>query len=481
MTQIAATVKTPLDATAAAERQGNAKGKGKGETDEAFARFVKDAGAGARKATADATAETVGQITRKSGQPEGKAAYGKTTETVDAIGRDAVQGEGELAASDLGEASDNTTTATRSEAGSGQPILVLHPAGSPAAGRDSATAARVAGSDKASDAEAAKLAEANGDAQPVEEAETVPQAAAGPAPVVAVMAVAPYLTARTASADPVAKPAAPQQRSAIAVDRVAASGETVDAPVAKGQAAPSRAETIDIAFAAGKGRGEGDARFGTAQAGGAQAPAVRIGPSPAEGPAVPVSGSVAPPAGGEARAPQPMVVPLDLGRALAGEGDLPASMREAVSSHVARVMAAPAAAGQPVSVLRIQLQPAHLGQINVTMRMSGEQMTVTLTPDSASAARALGSDQETIATVLRSVGGSFAGANIEVAGEGQLRTGGDDTASRSFEGRQGDRSGEGGRGASSGGAGGPGDGIEAGRAGAHNGSQPSSAEGRIII
>jgi len=113
--------------------------------------------------------------------------------------------------------------------------------------------------------------------------------------------------------------------------------------------------------------------------------------------------------------------------------------------------------------------------------MSGEQMTVTLTPDSASAARALGSDQETIATVLRAVGGSFAGANIEIAGEGQMRTGGDDTASRSFEGRQGDRSGEGGRGSASGGSGGSSDGIETGPAGAHNGAHPSSAEGRIII
>jgi len=480
VTQIAATVKTPLDA-AAAERQGNAKGKSKGDTDGAFARFVKDADTGPRNPAADKTAEKAGQVVQKAVQPDGLALDAKAAETADPIPRKTMQGEQGPAASDRTGRSENVKSARHSEAGNGQPILVPHRVPSQAAGRDSASAAPVHGADETLDAKAAKLAEANGDAKSADDAETVQPPAAGPAPVVAVMAVAPYLTARSASADVAGKPAAAQpQRSAIAVERVA-SGETIDAPVARGEAAPSKAETIDMAFAAGKGRGDGDARFGNAQAGGAQAPAVKIGPSSVEGLSVAVSGNAAPPAGGEVRPPQPVVVPLDLGRALAGEGDLPASMREAVSSHVARVMAAPAVAGQPVSVLRIQLQPAHLGQINVTMRMSGEQMTVTLTPDSASAARALGSDQDTIATVLRSVGGSFAGANIEVAGEGQLRTGGDDTASRSFEGRQGDRSGEGGRGTSSGGMGGSGDGIEPGRSGTHNGPQSSSAEGRIII
>ncbi|MCR9122604.1 MAG: flagellar hook-length control protein FliK [Phyllobacteriaceae bacterium] len=477
MTQIAASVKTPLDAAAVAERQGNAKGKGKGEADGAFARLVKDAGAGARKAAPDAAAENPGRAIQKTGRPEGLSENGKTVDAADAIARGTVRSEGEQSASEGNAARGKGAAANGPDAGSGQAILVARPVagGTPASepGSDK--------TDKTSDAEAEKTAGANGPAQATKDAETGQPAATGPAPVVAVMAVAPYLTARTASADPSGKPGAPQpQRSAAGSDGIAA-GEAIDAPIGKGQAASSRAETIEMAFGAGKGSRDGDARFGNAQAGGGQAAAVKIGTSSVEGPSIAVGASATPPAGGEARPSQPLVVPLDLGRALAGEGNLPASMREAVASHVARVMAAPAMAGQPVSVLRIQLQPAHLGQINVTMRMSGEQMTVTLTPDSASAARALGSDQETIATVLRSVGGSFAGANIEVAGEGQLRTGGDDTASRSFEGRQGDRSGEGGRSPSSGGAGGGGDGIETGRGSAHNGPQPSSAEGRIII
>lgn len=478
MTQIAANAKAPLDAAAIAERQGNARGRDKGEADGEFARLVKDAGTGTRKPAPDAAHEKAGRIVQKTGQPEGHGPDVKTVDPATALPRERA-GEGEHVAADTDRTADGLSGAGGSETGNGQPIHVPRPAGSSAAARESEAAIKLQGSEQAPEAQAARPAETNGNGQTDKDAETVQSPAAGPAPVVAVMAVAPYLTARTISADIAARPAAPQP-SAIEIDRVA-SAETIDMPAGKGQAASSRAETIDMAFAAGKGGREGDTGFGNARTGAGQAPAVKLGAASGEGPAIPAAGSAAAPAGGEARPPQPVVVPLDLGRALAGEGDLPASMREAVSSHVARVMAVPAAAGQPVSVLRIQLQPAHLGQINVTMRMSGEQMTVTLTPDSASAARALGSDQETIATVLRAVGGSFAGANIEIAGEGQMRTGGDDTASRSFEGRQGDRSGEGGRGSASGGAGGSSDGIETGPAGAHNGAHPSSAEGRIII
>lgn len=478
MTQIAASVKTPLDASATAERRDNARGRDQGEANEAFAKLVKDAGNGTRKPVQDGAGAKDGRIVQRTGEQEGRTPDMKTADPAKALPRERA-GEGEQVAADADRTADGLSGAGGSETGNGQQILVPRPAGSSVAGRDIEPALKLQGSDKAQEAQAAKPTETNGNGQPNKDAEAVQSPATGPAPVVAVMAVAPYLTARTISADVAARPAAPQQ-SAIAMDRVA-TAETIDAPAGKGQPASSRAETIDLAFAAGKGGRDGDARFGEGKAGTGQAPAVKLGPTPGEGPAMPTVGNAAQPAAGDTRPSQPMVVPLDLGRALAGEGDLPASMREAVSSHVARVMAVPATAGQPVSVLRIQLQPAHLGQINVTMRMSGEQMTVTLTPDSASAARALGSDQETIATVLRSVGGSFAGANIEVAGEGQLRTSGDDTASRSFEGRQGEWSGEGRRGPSSGGAGGSGDGVDTGRAGAHNGVQPSSAEGRIII
>ncbi|MBO6636551.1 MAG: flagellar hook-length control protein FliK [Roseitalea sp.] len=473
MTQVSANINTSLDAAPVARRAKSEHGKGDGSG--GFAELVRDAGAGLRKANPNTGAEKVGQ----AHQPDGKGANAKNADATDEIPRRTVQGEGNRTPLEPDGTADNVAPNENATDGSRQDIAVLHTAESSSVGRSGGSDAGTRKSERTTDTDAAKQSATDEKAKPAQETEAAQPAAAGPAPVVAVMAVAPYLTARTASADAAAKPGA-AQRSAVQPEG-AASGESIDVPAARGQAASSKAEAIDIAFGSAATGRDGAGQPGNSPAGGQQQVANRSGTPQIDGPAIPLAGSAAPPAGGEARPPQPVVVPLDLGRALAGEGDLPASMREAVSSHVARVMAAPVA-GQPVSVLRIQLQPAHLGQINVTMRMSGEQVTVTLTPDSASAARALGSDQETIATVLRAVGGTFAGANIEVAGEGQPRAGSDDAASHSFEGGRGDPSGEDGRGLSSGGASGSAaDGAEQGRAGDHTGAGTSSGEGRIII
>lgn len=151
-------------------------------------------------------------------------------------------------------------------------------------------------------------------------------------------------------------------------------------------------------------------------------------------PAMPAAGL---PTGSESAKSQPLALPLDMGRAIVGESDLPASTRQIVTAHVTRATAT-AIPGQPVSVLRIQLQPAHLGQVNVTMRLSGEQVHVTLTPDSAAAARVLGSEQDAIATVLRSLGGSFTTADIDIAGDPFARAGTDDGAAPDAGARQGD-------------------------------------------
>ena len=340
--------------------------------------------------------------------------------------------------------------------------------------------------DVASDARGPRKGEQQGSAADGRDAPGKPSAAAQPGgPAAAVMAVMPYLNAR--SADGAARQAGPRAPSGPPAMEGRIPGGNGLAGTALAPSAP------------GGGAGKVDAAIGAASAvkgvtaapeTGARAAALagpgeggtqKSAPALAGKPALPAAG-VSGQADGARPQPSamPLAMPLDLGRILAGEGDLPASMRDAVASHVARVMAVPAH-GQPVSVLRIQLQPAHLGQVNVTMRLSAEQVQVTLTPDSASAARVLGSDQEAITTVLRSLGGAFAGASIEVGGEAGLRQGLDDGAARDAAARQGDAFQQGERRSSGEGArDGPGEAGESVIAGG-GAVSATTADGRIII
>lgn len=297
-------------------------------------------------------------------------------------------------------------------------------------------------------------------------------------PEAAVMAVMSYLNARSAEGGTGrAGPRAPSGPAGLEGRVPAGSGLDGLVPARGG---PDKGAHIALGGAAVRtdmAAGTAFAVKGEAVAGADVGKAAKIMPAPAGKPVLPATGVSGQADGAR---PQSLAVPLDLGRVLAGEGDLPAPMRETVTSHVARVMAA-STHGQPVPVLRIQLQPAHLGQVNVTMRLSGEQMQVTLTPDSASAARVLGSDQEAITTVLRSLGGAFAGASIDVGGETALRQGLDEGAARDAAARQGDAFHHGEHRPSGGGArGGPGDAGEPAMA-AGGAASAATADGRIII
>ncbi|MEQ8403057.1 MAG: flagellar hook-length control protein FliK [Roseitalea porphyridii] len=314
---------------------------------------------------------------------------------------------------------------------------------------------------------------------------------AGGSPVATVMAVMSLLNAKTVGPQEAqgarGAGAAPQRgggridgEAMLSVRTGALEADKAMAQTVLGGAQKDVGAAIEAAFGGRPEGGSPDKAFDKGKAAAMQESVVRFEGQPGQG-AKPAAGLAAPaPIPAEGARPQPIVVPVDLGRALAGEGDLPASMREAVSSHVARVMATPVQ-GQPMSVLRIQLQPAHLGQVNVTMRLSGEQVHVTLTPDSASAARVLGSDQDAIAGVLRSLGGAFAGASVEVGGDMQTRQPGDGGAARDGSAAQGEAfRDEGGRQRPGSGAMAHGEPADAGGT-ARGGAHTSSGDGRIII
>lgn len=64
----------------------------------------------------------------------------------------------------------------------------------------------------------------------------------------------------------------------------------------------------------------------------------------------------------------------------------------------------PVSAPSPTHVLRIELHPAELGSVTASLRLSGEQLTIELKPDSHDGYRRLASDSDAIVKSLRSLG-----------------------------------------------------------------------------
>jgi len=419
------------------------------------------------------------------------SALGKARKAADGSAEtSAGKAEGQEAAPKGDRSTDGGETAGDAKAkGRGEGQLVRTTAPTVDAKTDAKTSTEEVDStgDKTGTRDAGEAAGAEGDA----DAGKAGEEGAGSSPVATVMAVMSLLNAKTVGPQEAQGArgggAAPQRgggkvdgEAMLSVRSGAIEADKAMAQTVLGGAQKDVGAAIEAAFG---GRPEGkspEMAFDKGKPGAMQESVVRFEGQPGQG-AKPAAGLAAPaPIPAEGTRPQPIVVPVDLGRALAGEGDLPASMREAVSSHVARVMATPVQ-GQPMSVLRIQLQPAHLGQVNVTMRLSGEQVHVTLTPDSASAARVLGSDQDAIAGVLRSLGGAFAGASVEVGGDMQTRQPGDGGAARDGSAAQGEAfRDEGGRQRPGSGAMAHGEPADAGGT-ARGGAQTSSGDGRIII
>lgn len=58
----------------------------------------------------------------------------------------------------------------------------------------------------------------------------------------------------------------------------------------------------------------------------------------------------------------------------------------------------------PAQILRIELHPAELGMVTASLRMSGEQLSIELKPETAEAYRHLARDSEAIVTSLRKLG-----------------------------------------------------------------------------
>lgn len=406
--------------------------------------------------------------------------------------------EGQEAAPKGDRSTDGGETAGDAKArgrGEGQLVRATAPTTDAKIGAKTSTGEADSTVDKTGTRDAGEAAGAEGETGKVDggegDAGKAGEQGAGGSPVATVMAVMSLLNAKTVGPQEAqgarGAGAAPQRgggridgEAMLSVRTGAIEADRAMAQTVLGGAQKDVGAAIEAAFG---GRPEGrspEMAFDKGKAAAMQESVVRFEGQAGQG-AKPAAGLAAPaPVPAEGARPQPIVVPVDLGRALAGEGDLPASMREAVSSHVARVMATPVQ-GQPMSVLRIQLQPAHLGQVNVTMRLSGEQVHVTLTPDSASAARVLGSDQDAIAGVLRSLGGAFAGASVEVGGDMQTRQPGDGGAARDGSAAQGEAfRDEGGRQRPGSGAMAHGEPADAGGP-ARGGAQTSSGDGRIII
>jgi chemotaxis protein MotD len=63
-----------------------------------------------------------------------------------------------------------------------------------------------------------------------------------------------------------------------------------------------------------------------------------------------------------------------------------------------------ATVAHPAHMLRIELHPAELGTVVASLRMSGEQLSVELKPQTAEAYRRLSSDSDTIAKSLKKLG-----------------------------------------------------------------------------
>ncbi|QBK30498.1 flagellar hook-length control protein FliK [Roseitalea porphyridii] len=437
------------------------------------------AAAGSRGAAAaagqsgDGFASALGKARKAAdGSPETRA--GKAEE------RDAAS-KGDRSA-DGGETAGDAKVKGRGE---GQSVRATASAVDPKIGAKTSTEDVDSTGDKAGTRDGDEAAGAEG------EAGKAGEEGAGGSPVATVMAVMSLLNAKTVGPQEAqgarGAGAAPQRgggridgEAMLSVRTGALEADKAMAQTVLGGAQKDVGAAIEAAFGGRPEGGSPDNAFDKGKAAAMQESVVRFEGQPGQG-AKPAAGLAAPaPIPADGARPQPIVVPVDLGRALAGEGDLPASMREAVSSHVARVMATPVQ-GQPMSVLRIQLQPAHLGQVNVTMRLSGEQVHVTLTPDSASAARVLGSDQDAIAGVLRSLGGAFAGASVEVGGDMQARQPGDGGAARDGSAAQGEAfRDEGGRQRPGSGAMTHGEPTDAGGP-PRGGAQTSSGDGRIII
>ncbi|WP_306118279.1 MULTISPECIES: flagellar hook-length control protein FliK [unclassified Roseitalea] len=170
-------------------------------------------------------------------------------------------------------------------------------------------------------------------------------------------------------------------------------------------------------------------------------------PPPLKTPVADAAGPVPGPAPGDGQRPPSVPVPMEV------EARAQSALRETIAAHVGRVGTVPAA-GQTVSVLRIQLQPAHLGQVNVTMRVVDGALTVQLATETEAAGRMLASDRDGLAGVLRALGGQFASAQVEIGGEVLQRFGADDGPGRqNAGGARGDEGAAGGRSRGDGGRG----------------------------
>lgn len=247
------------------------------------------------------------------------------------------------------------------------------------------------------------------------------------APAAAVLAVAPFLTAKAAF-DKHGEASISQRGATDGNKAPAARSVPIEAVAtaraAAGNNAAQRDDLIQAAFgrsAQGEGGSASKAAMASGDRGGqmaAQMATAIAGPATGASPPMPATDAT------KASIP---TIPVDLGRLPGRDADGLGATRELIASHVTRVAAMPNP-GQPTPVLRLQLQPVHLGQINVTMRMVDGAVSVQLTPDSETAARALATDRDSIVAAVRSLGGSFANASIEVGGDTQLRQGGDDGA-----------------------------------------------------
>lgn len=78
-------------------------------------------------------------------------------------------------------------------------------------------------------------------------------------------------------------------------------------------------------------------------------------------------------------------------------------LRQAVSTTPATPQATASVAG-PAHILKIELHPAELGMVTASLRLSGEQLSIELKPQTHEAYRRLASDSETIVKSLRGLG-----------------------------------------------------------------------------
>jgi chemotaxis protein MotD len=98
--------------------------------------------------------------------------------------------------------------------------------------------------------------------------------------------------------------------------------------------------------------------------------------------------------------PQNTQTVASLATAMASNSDWSAAARELRAANPAAETPAPG----PVRDLRIQLNPASLGEVNARLRISGEQLSVEIRVDNSEAFQRLSGDREAIATALRALG-----------------------------------------------------------------------------